>query len=185
VSEQKLYKINTDWDHLTNAKNGDEKSAEILFSKYSKSIIKMAALITGSLDSAKDILQETFLRLINKKAKHHDGSFKTYVTTIAYRLALKEKYRTNKSSSINEIGFIYENDSTLKNHSDEERKSNIFAVINSLPLNQKEILVLRFYGGHSYEEIAEITTLPIGTVKSRIFYAVKACGKKLKHRGVI
>ncbi|MBL1213633.1 MAG: RNA polymerase sigma factor [Ignavibacteriae bacterium] len=177
--------MKTDWDHLANAKNGDEKSAEILFSKYSKSIIKMAALITGSLDSGKDVAQETFLRLINKKAKHHEGSFKTYVTTIAYRLALKEKYRTNKSHSINEKDFIDENDSQINNQCEEETKINIFEAINSLPLNQKEILVLRFYGCHSYEEIAGITKLPIGTVKSRIFYAVKACGKKLKQKGII
>ena len=97
MPEQKLYKISTDWDYLARAKNGDNKSAEILYGKYSKPIIRMTALITGSLDSAKDIVQETFLRLINKKAKHQHGSFKTYATTIAYRLALKEKYRTNKS----------------------------------------------------------------------------------------
>lgn len=177
--------MNTDWDYLTYAKNGDEKAAEFLFRKYSKPIIKMAALITGSLDSAKDILQETFLRLIYKKVKHREGNFKTYVTTIAYRLALKEKYRTNRSYSINEKDFVNENDSTVKDHSDKETKSTIFSVINSLPLNQREILVLRFYGGHSYEEIARITKLPLGTVKSRIFYAVKACGSKLKLRGVI
>jgi RNA polymerase sigma-70 factor (ECF subfamily) len=177
--------MNTDWDYLTNAKNGDEKAADYLFRKYSRAIIKMAALITGSLDSAKDIVQETFFRLISKNVKHHEGNFKTYLTTIAYRLALKEKYRTSKNHSINEKDFINENDSPVNYQTDKETKSNIFTVINSLPLNQREILILRFYGGHSYEEIARITKLPLGTVKSRIFYAVKACGGKLKLRGVI
>jgi RNA polymerase sigma-70 factor (ECF subfamily) len=49
---------------------------------------------------------------------------------------------------------------------------------------QREILALRYFGGHSYEEIAEITEVPIGTVKSRIFYAIKVCQEKLRERGV-
>ena len=177
--------MSTDWEVLSCAKNGDDKAAEIIFNKYKKPIIRMTALIIGSLDSAKDIYQETFLRLINGKIRHHEGNFKTYITTIAYRLALKEKYRINKTSQVDSEEFLDTKISPVEEQISEETQKKIFTLINSLPLNQKEILVLRFYGGHSYEEISEITKLPIGTVKSRIFYAVKACGKKIKQTGVI
>jgi DNA-directed RNA polymerase specialized sigma24 family protein len=47
------------------------------------------------------------------------------------------------------------------------------------------VLVLRLHGGHSYEEIARMTGVSLGTVKSRIFYAVKSVQKELRKRGVI
>jgi len=56
--------------------------------------------------------------------------------------------------------------------------------MQSLPADQREILALRFFGGHRYEEIARITEVPIGTVKSRIFYAIKTCRETLRNQGV-
>ena len=67
----------------------------------------------------------------------------------------------------------------------EEKQKHIFQAISSLPEQQRNILVLRFYGEHSYEEISEILQLLLGTVKSRIFYAVKSCKRKLKEKGVL
>jgi RNA polymerase sigma-70 factor (ECF subfamily) len=177
--------MNSDWDYLIRARNGDEKACVFIFNKYNKSITRMTALITGSLDSAKDIVQETFFRLINNRIKHQRGNFKTYLTTIAYRLALKEKYRVNRSRSIYESDFEDDSVSVIESQISEETQKNVFHAIHSLHPDHRDILVLRFYGDHSYEEISEITQLPIGTVKSRIFYAVKACGEKLKKRGVL
>lgn len=177
--------MNSDWDYLIRARDGDEKASVFIFNKYNKSVIRMTALITGSLDSAKDIVQETFFRLLNNRINHQHGNFKTYLTTIAYRLALKEKYRLIRFQS--EIGedFADDSDSPIEQKINEETQNNIFDAIHSLKPDQRDILVLRFYGDHSYEEISDITQLPLGTVKSRIFYAVKACGKKLKERGVL
>lgn len=177
--------MSSDWDYLTRARNGDEKSCVFIFNKYNKSITRMTALITGSLDSAKDIVQETFFRLINTRIKHMKGNFKTYVTTIAYRLALKEKYRLNQSKQgLNEY-LEDKSESPIDEQINEETQTYIFQAINSLHPDHRNALVLRFYGEHSYEEIADITQVPIGTVKSRIFYAVKECREKLKERGVL
>ena len=145
----------------------------------------MTALITGSADSAKDIVQETFFRLINNRIKNQNGNFKTYLTTIAYRLALKEKYRLNRSKHGPDEYLEDKSESPIEEQINEETQNNVFQAIYSLQPNYRDILVLRFYGEHIYEEIAEITQLPLGTVKSRIFYAVKACGEKLKERGVL
>jgi RNA polymerase sigma-70 factor (ECF subfamily) len=60
----------------------------------------------------------------------------------------------------------------------------IFQVIQSLSAEHREILTLRLIGGQSYEEIASLTGVPIGTVKSRMFYAVKICREMMKQRGV-
>ena len=177
--------MNSDWDYLNSAISGDEKACEFIFNKYNKSLIRMTSLITGSLDAAKDIVQETFYRLINSRIKHQQGSFKTYLTTIAFRLALKEKYRTKKSQLIDEYNLMEDSVSLLEDHISKETQKNVFHAIHCLHPDHRDILVLRFYGEHSYEEIADITQIPVGTVKSRIFYAVKACREKLKEKGVL
>lgn len=175
----------SDWDYLARARDGDEKASVFIFNKYNKFVIRMTSLITGSLDSGKDIFQETFFRLLNNRITHQQGNFKTYLTTIAYRLALKEKYRVNRFQSEISEDFKDNSDSPIEKKINEETQNNVFNAVHSLKPDQRDILVLRFYGDHSYEEISDITHLPLGTVKSRIFYAVKACKKNLKERGVL
>jgi RNA polymerase sigma-70 factor (ECF subfamily) len=175
----------SDWEYLTKAKRGDESAANYLFNKYYKSLIRMTALITGSLDSAKDIIQDTFLKLSKKRIKHHEGSFKTYLSTVAYRLALKERYRINRNFSLFTVIGDRKYESPLESQIEDETQKDIFEVIQSLKEIYKEILVLRFYGNHSYEEISEITKIPLGTVKSRIYYAVKECRTIMKKKGIL
>jgi RNA polymerase sigma-70 factor (ECF subfamily) len=177
--------MKTDWEFLIEAKKGDDVSAEYIFSKYYQSLIRMTILITGSLDSAKDVVQETFVRIVQKRIKSKEGNFKSYLTTIAYRLALKEKYRNKKITNLSFISNKEFSPPPIDSFIKDESQKNIFNAIQSLADNKKEILVLRFYGKHSYEEISEITGIPIGTVKSRIYYAVKECGSLLKKQGLL
>jgi RNA polymerase sigma-70 factor (ECF subfamily) len=66
-----------------------------------------------------------------------------------------------------------------------EQEREIFRAIRMLAPSQRDILVLRFYGEYGYEEIATMTGVALGTVKSRIFYAVKTVRTMLQSRGVI
>lgn len=175
----------TDWNYLLEARKGDQEASKKLFYKYNKLLIRMTFLITGSLDSAKDIAQESFIRVLNRKIKHNDGNFKAFITTIAYRLALKEKYRFQKNQRLNSDDYSDNKPSPLEIQISDEQQRYLYKTITKLPDKQKEILVLRLYGEHSYETIAEIMNLPIGTVKSRIFYAVKSCKNDLKENGVL
>ncbi len=176
--------MNSDWENLRAAQKGDRKSFDHLYEKYGSNILSMAVLITGSHDTAKDIVQETYVKLLDAKIKNDCGNFKSYITTISYRLALKENYRKKKLGDIDNYEFYDAGSSPEIEHIKREDQLNIFKAINSLPENQKNILVLRFYGSLSYEEISQIESLPLGTVKSRIFYAAKACREKLKSKGV-
>ena len=177
--------MKSDWEYLIEAKKGDDKSAEYIFNKYYTPLVRMTFLIIGSIDSAHDIVQETFIRLAKKNIKHMEGNFKSYLTTIAYRLALKEKYRNKRIIGLDSIIDRGNWDGQIRKYEELETQKSIFDAIQDLDENKKEILVLRFYGGHSYEEIAEITGIPLGTVKSRIFYAVKECGTKLREKEIL
>jgi len=177
--------MTSDWEILFNARSGDQTACKVLFKNYYKSLVRMTSLITGSLDSAKDVTQETFIRLLERKIKHTKGNLKSYITTVAYRLALKEVSRARKNSNISEDIFTNGNNTQIDIFINKENQKHIYQVITTLPEHQKEILILRFYGKISYEDISVILEIPLGTVKSKIFYAVKACREKLKERGVI
>ena len=89
----------SDWDCLELAQKGDENAWRVLFQRYNTSLIRMASLITGSLDVGKDVAQESFIRLIKCRVKHQKGKFNYYLSKIAFRLALKEKKRLQRNYS--------------------------------------------------------------------------------------
>lgn len=175
----------SDWDCLDRARNGDEDAWRLLFERHHASLLKIAVLITGSIEAAEDMAQESFVRLLRSRIRHTDGSFKSYLSTIAYRLALKEKRRRGREKDLDGSAMSDENPSPLERAVREERDRHIVHTIHALPEHHRDILILRFYGEHSYEEIARLTRLPLGTVKSRIFYAVKMCQSELRDKGVI
>jgi RNA polymerase sigma-70 factor (ECF subfamily) len=145
----------------------------------------MAFLVTGSAAAAQDLVQDSFIELIRWRPGHRKGSFKAYLSTAVYRRALKEKKRSGLMSSLDRVDLEDSAVSPLEGVVKEERDRAIAGAIRSLDRDHRDILVLRFYGGHSYRAIAEMTGLPLGTVKSRIFYAVKICRKRLKEKGWI
>lgn len=175
----------SDWDCLDRARKGDDAAWQQLIDRYHPTLIKMTFLITGSMASAQDLVQEAIARLLHRGAKHHQGSFKAYLSTIAYRLALKENKRTLKHMNLDGINPSDQNPTPLDDILKQERHRHLAHAINTMDAHHRDILVLRFYGDHSYQEIATITNLPIGTIKSRIFYAVKSCQQKLREKGII
>ena len=173
-----------DWECLKAARGGDEHAWRILFERHYPMLVRMTSYITGSLETAQDLAQESFVRLLQAEIKHYDGSFKSFLSTIAYRLALKER-RRNTLDSRRDPAFIADGSPTpLDLAIQDESDVFIIRVIQSLSIEHREILALRYVGEHSYEEIARITGVPIGTVKSRIFYAIKICQEKLREQGV-
>jgi len=144
----------------------------------------MTFCITGSLDTAHDMAQESFVRLLHVRIRHRSGSFASFLSTIAYRLALKERKRQSSRRTLEAGEIADDSPSPLERTIRDETERIIFRAMQSLPADQREILALRFFGGHRYEEIARITEVPIGTVKSRIFYAIKTCRETLRNQGV-
>jgi RNA polymerase sigma-70 factor (ECF subfamily) len=176
----------TDWQLYENARSGDENAWNKLVELYWKPLVTMSLLILGSVSESKDIAQETFIKLLKAKPPHKRGSFNAYITTIGYRLALKEKKRLQKFYTIStDSNYSDENPNPLSEVINEEKQHQLFRTINSLKQDHRDIIVLRFYGKMSYEEIAEAVNLPMGTVKSRIFYAVKTCRESFTKKGLI
>ncbi|MCF7810909.1 RNA polymerase sigma factor [bacterium] len=176
--------MTSDWELLEKARSGSKNAWNELINKYHFRLVNVAMLITGSLSSAQDAAQEAFIRLINVREQNHDGSFNAYITRITYNFALKEKARLFRLQSLDNVDVPDDSNpigDALKN----EKDKTLADAIQSLTDDHKDILVLRLYGELSYEEIAAELDVPLGTVKSRIFYAVKTCREELRKRGIL
>jgi RNA polymerase sigma-70 factor (ECF subfamily) len=185
VPEHESVKIAAGWDDLARARGGSQEAWRVLFEQHSPPLLRMAALMTGSPDAARDCVQETFVRVLNSIVHHQSGSLRAYLSTIVYRLALNENMRQTRRTSLGATEPASPDPSPLDQALANERQREVARVLRTLPDHHRDILILRLHGDHSYEEISEITGLSIGTVKSRLFYAVKSARAKLKKRGMV
>jgi RNA polymerase sigma-70 factor (ECF subfamily) len=148
-------------------------------------LLYYALSLTSDQDKAQDLLQETFLKALKYRDKFMPNTnFKAWIYTImkntfinGYRRNVKVKKTFDSSGSDNHLKF-YED----KNYSSSESVYNskeILKSINSLEAEYK-VPFNMFLDGYKYKEIAEDLHLPLGTVKSRIFFARKKLESSLK-----
>jgi RNA polymerase sigma-70 factor, ECF subfamily len=177
--------LNSDWDCLIRAQRGEEISCRALIEQYQTRLAALALLITGSAAAADDVVQETFVRALGAKLKNTTGTVQGFLGTIAYRLAQKESKRARRDMALDGCDPLDQKPDPLDMVLIDERDRLVARAIGTLDVDHRDVLVLRFYGDHSFEEIAELLKIPLGTVKSRLFYAVKTCREILREKGVL
>jgi RNA polymerase sigma-70 factor (ECF subfamily) len=157
---------------------GNQAAFDILFSKYNNKLYASLLAFTKSQDLAEDLTQKTFIRVWKKiETFRGDSSLFTWIYRIAINLAKNEfssKQAKNQGITDN-IDDTYDLESSVsspESHAIEtESMQAVMDFIASLPTDLREAISLREFDGKSYEEIAQITGSPIGTVRSRIFRA--------------
>jgi len=157
---------------------GNQAAFNILFSKYNNKLYASLLAFTKSQELAEDLTQKTFIRVWKKiETFRGDSSLFTWIYTIAINLAKNEfssKQAKNQGITDN-IDDTYDLESSVsspESHAIEaESMQAVMDFIASLPTDLREAISLREFDGKSYEEIAQITGSPIGTVRSRIFRA--------------
>jgi len=177
--------VNSDWECFVRAQRGDETAWRVLVEQHQARLLALALFITGSAIAADDVVQETFVRALGVKMRDTAGTVQGFLSTIAYRLALKEAKRVRRNTELDELDLPDHGQNALEGILNDERDRSVARAIRTLDAEHRDVLVLRFYGGYSYEEIAKIVEAPLGTVKSRIFYAVKSCRETLQQKGVL
>jgi len=157
---------------------GNQAAFDILFSKYNNKLYASLLAFTKSQELAEDLTQKTFIRVWKKiETFRGDSSLFTWIYRIAINLAKNEfssKQAKNQgiTDNIDDTYDIESSVSSPESHAIEaESMQAVMDFIASLPTDLREAISLREFDGKSYEEIAQITGSPIGTVRSRIFRA--------------
>ncbi len=145
-----------------------------------------AMRLTKSHDKAKDLMQETLMRGFKNKGNFRKGTnFKAWMTTIMRNSFInhyrKSKTRWNIETPLEPIIHLAEERPSGDNPDDIILMHEIKKMIACLPDEQEEFFTL-FYQGYQYKEISSMFNVPIGTVKSRIYFARKKLQKMLLNR---
>ena len=191
LDKNKSQFLYTDEMLISRFQSGDENAYVELVNRYKDRLTNFVFYFLKDEEHAEDIVQETFIRLYEKKHYYKEiAKFSTWIYTIARNLAnteLRKKSRT-KVMYLSQMNN-YKKDYDLKS-SDPELNTNIenefllkeiHTAIDKLPENYKSVIILRDIQGLNYEQISNIVGVPLGTVKSRINRARLQLQVDLKH----
>lgn len=186
----------TDAELLQQYAKGDETAFREIVNRYKNSLYAFLKQFLNRSDLVDDVFQETFLQLFNSR-KSFDTSrpLRPWLFTIAANKA-KDALRKSQRTAAVPIGTLTESDemsfdemlSTLSSdtavpYDDLERSETVSLVnevIGNMPDNLREILALAYFNQFSYKQMADILSIPIGTVKSRLHAAVARFAKDWK-----
>ena len=150
--------------------------------RYEGPLVRYAARITGDLDRARDVVQETFLRLCREDRTRLDGHLAEWLFTVCRNRALdvQGKERRMSSMSVAEMERCASRDSGPSAELErDEAMSQVLAVLATLPDNQQEVVRLKFQDGLSYREISQVTELSISNVGFLIHTGLKTIRQRL------
>ena len=173
---------------------GREASFEELVRRYQRPIAAYVYRMVGDYDAALDLTQEVFIKVYNSLARYRsEFKFSTWIYKIAHNAAIDHLRRYALREQAVTSGFDLEHRDTPvagrrltpeQESERKERRSEVEMVVEMLPRAYRELIVLRHSHDLSYDEIAEVTGLPLGTVKNRLFRAREAMRDLLIRRGI-
>src|SRR4051812_16990992 len=141
---------------------------------YQTPLIRYATWIVGDLDSAREIVQETFFRMCKEQPAKISGHLAQWLFTVCRNLSLDARRRESRMTPLGDIEIAVAPDFDEKH-----TVSQIFQVVETLPKNQREVIYLKFQCDLSYKEISEITKLSVTNIGFLIHTAVRAIRKEM------
>ena len=179
------------------AKKGEVQAFEMLVVKYQRRIERLIGRIVRDVDLVQDVAQDTFIRAYRALPQFRgESAFYTWLYRIAVNTAKKAVVDLRRDPVITESALAAsrqdEDETSRPEHeltdaetpdavlASREIAATVNAAIEALPDDLRQAILLREVEGLSYEEIAEVMTYPIGTVRSRIFRAREAIAQKLR-----
>ncbi len=162
---------------LERVRRGDREAYQGIVQRYMQAAYYIALGFVHNQQDALDISQDAFVRAF-RKIKHYDPQkrFFPWFYRLLKNLCLDhiKKHRRRREIPLEDVQVFKEE----KNN--RELKEVLWKGIEELPFEQREVIILRYFRQYSYQEIAEVTGKPLGTVMSSLFYAKKKLKESLK-----
>lgn len=186
----------SDGELLALYQKGDEEAFKEIVNRYKNPLYGFLRRFLNQQDLVEDVFQDTFLQLYISKDSFDQGRpLRPWLFTIAANKAKDALRKIQRHSSVSLGAIADTGDATvddvvnlLKSYeitpdqevSEDETKEQVRAIIAEMPENLKAILILAYFEQFSYKQMAEILSIPIGTVKSRLHTAVVHFTRKWK-----
>lgn len=167
-----------DGELLEGIARGDEASLAALYDRYHLLAFSLALRVVNDRGRAEDVVQDAFLSIWRKASSYAEGrgSVKTWLTSIVRNRAIDVVRGRRESDADDEAILLSMRDpspSVVEQVTASLDSEAIRGAIESLSIEQRQAIVMAYFEGRSHSEIAEVTGLPLGTVKSRIRLAMQ------------
>lgn len=183
----------TDPELIASAIRGVEDGFEALVRRYQRPITGYIFRMLGDYEASLDVSQEVFIKVYNSLTRYSsDYKFSTWVYRIAHNAAIDHMRRnsvcpqsleTENADGTYQLQIESPNPTPEQDRERSEWRTEIENVVKRLPAAYRELILLRHSQDLSYDEIAEVTGLPLGTVKNRLFRAREMMREIFVERG--
>ena len=173
----------SDFDLVQEFIDGKDSSIEVLINRHKDRVFTYILLLVKNEELAEDIFQDTFVKVINslRQKKYKDeGRFVSWILRIGHNLVIdhfrKEKNLRTVSNDDGEVDLL--NSTKFADLTIEEEKAkkqvhgNVRELVEQLPFEQRQVVVMRHYMGMSFKEISQHTNVSINTALGRMRYAL-------------
>jgi RNA polymerase sigma-70 factor (ECF subfamily) len=174
---------------------GDEQSLAILIERHQSKIYGFIYSKIADRDITDDVFQDTFIKVIKtlkSNSYNEEGKFLPWVMRIAHNLVVDHFRRTKKMPMQRETEeysiFSYMSDNSMNVEGQmitEQVEYDLHRLLDELPADQKEVLVMRMYQDMSFKEIADSTGVSINTALGRMRYALMNLRKVIEKNQII
>jgi RNA polymerase sigma-70 factor, ECF subfamily len=183
----------TDLELVVRAIQGRDDGFEELVRRYQRPIVGYVYRMLGDYESALDVTQEVFIKVYNSLGKYSsEYKFSTWLYRIAHNAAIDQMRRnpivpqsleTGSADGSYQLQIESPGPTPEQDRERSEWRTEIEAVVRCLPETYRELILLRHAQDMTYDEIAEVSGLPLGTVKNRLFRAREMMRKIFIERG--
>ena len=166
----------SDGELLKRWRRGEEEAFAALYARYRRPLFLYLLSLVGQVETAEDLLQETFVRLLRRRPGQVNGagSLRPYLATIARNQATdwarRQKRDTRARRAIGRDRLFAQKPSDATAELTAEEASEL---LWHLPPAQRETVILRIYLGCSFAQIARVTAVPLNTAVSRYRYGLE------------
>ena len=171
---------------VAQAKAGEPEAWDILFRRYQLPLYVYVYELVHDEQASLDLVQETFIAAVRHIGSlRDDAKFGSWLFRIAHQKCIQRWRKQNREEILPDE--IPDAPDESENHPDDlliqrEQEAEFMNLLDQLPLPQRSVLLLHFVEDFSLEEIAGITGVAVGTVKSRLHYAKKSLRKLLEEK---
>lgn len=184
----------TDSQLVSEFKNGNGKALEVLIWRHKEKVFSSILFLVKDKYLAEDLFQDTFVKLIDTIRDNNyteEGKFLAFATRIAHNICVDHFRKIKRVQIVNtgdstEIFEVFNStDNNAENNLIEfETSDRVRLLLNKLPEDQREVIVLRHFADFSFKEIAELTNCSINTALGRMRYALTNLRKMLLEKQI-
>jgi|TARA_R110002167_G_scaffold170791_2_gene368735 RNA polymerase sigma-70 factor, ECF subfamily len=160
---------------IAKALQGNKQAWINLLKRYEKPIYNYGVRMTGKHEDALDLMQEVFISVYRNLATfRQEGSFKSWLFRIAHYRCIEFYRRKRPMDGLDDIPEIECEQAPSEQHIDSAIENRLLIqAMQQLPLAQKSVIELKFFGQFTFDEIAELTGMSANTAKSRMYGALE------------